>query len=73
MTAQLDELDKAMTKIRTTRGLSTEVARACGVHRAAVYQWKRVPPQWVNIVAGVIDMAPSSIRPDIFKKTRKSK
>jgi pyruvate kinase len=70
MSAQLPDLDKTMTKIRTTRGLPTEVARACGIHRAAVYQWKRVPPQWVNKVAKLLDITPERIRPDIFKRRR---
>jgi Putative antitoxin of bacterial toxin-antitoxin system, YdaS/YdaT len=70
MSAQLTDLDKTMTKIRTTRGLSAEVAKACGVHRAAVYQWKRVPPQWVNTVSKVLGITPERIRPDIFKRRR---
>jgi pyruvate kinase len=53
-----------------TRGQSTEIARALGIERAAVYQWKRVPPHWVQDVSRIIGVPPEKIRPDIFVKRR---
>ena len=61
-------LDKVVKGIRATRGQSTEIARALGIERAAVYQWKRVPPHWVKRVAKIIGLPPEKIRPDIFGK-----
>jgi len=68
----LKEPDKICARIHATRGLSAEIARQCGIHRSAVYQWKRVPPQWVHTVADLIEMSPERIRPDIFKPKKRS-
>jgi hypothetical protein len=62
------ELDRVMRSIRETRGASVQIAEACGINKAAVYQWKRVPVHWVSTFSRVIGMAPEKIRPDIFKK-----
>jgi len=59
--------DRACAKIRATRGLSVRVAEACGIERAAVYQWDQVPIQRVHQVADVIGMAVEDIRPDFFR------
>jgi len=62
--------DKAMDKIRNTRGLSVRVAEACGIKRTAVYQWEQVPLERVYVVAKVIGMKPEDVRPDFFKRKR---
>jgi DNA invertase Pin-like site-specific DNA recombinase len=59
--------DEAIRRIRATRGQSTEIARVCGIERAAVYQWKKVPPRWIHQVAEVTGMSLEEIRPDIFR------
>ena len=63
--------DKAMTKIKATRGLPGKVAEACGIDRHAVYQWDRVPVNRVHTVAVLIKMTPAQIRPDIFLPKKK--
>jgi len=63
-------MDSVVRSIRETRGLSAEIARACGIERAAVYQWAQVPPHWVTTVAKIIGKKPERIRPDIFKRGR---
>lgn len=65
------ELDPVMRSIRETRGQSVLIAEACGIDKAAVYQWKRVPVQWVNLVSTIIKQPPEKIRPDIFKGRKK--
>jgi len=60
-------VDPAIAKIRATRGLPIKVAKACGIDRQAVYQWRKVPPRWVHIVAKMIKLKPKTIRPDIFR------
>jgi DNA-binding transcriptional regulator YdaS (Cro superfamily) len=67
---RLQKLDKVMTKIRAERGLSIKVAKACGIARAAVYQWSQVPVERVHDVAKVLDMTPEQIRPDIFRRRK---
>jgi Putative antitoxin of bacterial toxin-antitoxin system, YdaS/YdaT len=59
--------DKMMTRIRAEWGLSLKVAKACGVTRGAVYQWKRVPTDHIHAVADLIGVRPEDIRPDIFR------
>jgi transcriptional regulator with XRE-family HTH domain len=66
--------DKIIQQIRAERGLAVRVAEACGIDRAAVYQWERVPIARVHEVAAVLDISPEEIRPDIFrKKARKQR
>ena len=64
------KVDRACAKIRATRGLAVRVAEACGIARAAVYQWDKVPIERVHEVAEVIGMTPEQIRPDIFKPVK---
>jgi DNA invertase Pin-like site-specific DNA recombinase len=66
-----DGMDDVVREIRATRGLSTAIARALGTSRAAVYQWKRVPPHWVHQVAKITGLRASELRPDIFPPKRK--
>jgi transcriptional regulator with XRE-family HTH domain len=63
-------MDPVLKQIRGQRGLSAEIARACGIERAAVYQWKKVPAKWVQHVAKVTGKRPERLRPDIFVKQR---
>jgi hypothetical protein len=67
-TKKMGERDEAVTKIRTTRGLSALVARACGIERAAVYQWDKVPLNRVLEVAKVLQMSCEKVRPDFFRE-----
>lgn len=60
-------LDKIMLEIGSTRGLSVRIAEACGVHRAAVYQWKQVPPHHMATVGRIMRLKPKDIRPDLFR------
>lgn len=66
--AKKSKIGPAIAKIRNTRGLAVRVAEACGIKRTAVYQWTRVPPERVLIVAPLLDMTPRQIRPDIYPK-----
>lgn len=63
--------DPACARIQSTRGLSARVAEACEIHRAAVYQWERVPVMRVHTVAPLIGMTPEQIRPDVFLPQRR--
>ena len=65
--------DPIIARIRATRGLAAEIARVCGTHRSAVYQWKRVPAERVQVVAEIMKLPPAQIRPDIFKPRRKQR
>lgn len=62
--------DKTIERIRSERGLAVRVAEACGIDRAAVYQWQRVPIARVHDVAELLRLQPEQIRPDIFRKAR---
>jgi len=63
----LNGLDPIMREVRKTRGLASEIARKCRINRAAVYQWKRVPIEWVHTITDVIGKTPEQMRPDVFK------
>jgi hypothetical protein len=58
--------DDTIRLLRATPGLSDRVARACGISRQAVRQWKRVPPGRADDVARFLllpDARPGA-RPD---------
>ena len=63
--------DKIVARIYATRGLSAEIARACGISRQAINQWKRVPPQQVLTVATIMGLTPEQIRPDVFRPKKR--
>ena len=65
------EPDRICARIHATRGLSAKIARACGTHRSAIYQWKRVPAERVQLVADIMGLTPEQIRPDIFKPMKR--
>ena len=65
--------DPIIARIRGIRGLSAAIARACGTHRSAVYQWRRVPPARVLVVAQIMKLKPEAIRPDIFRPIRRAR
>jgi pyruvate kinase len=67
MARKTDGLDPIMRAIRKNRGQSVLIAEACGINKSAIYQWKRVPPHWVNKVSKIIGIPPEKIRPDVFK------
>jgi DNA invertase Pin-like site-specific DNA recombinase len=70
---QPEGMDAVVRKFRAQRGMPSAIARACGIERAAVYQWKRVPPQWVYQVSDIMGMKPEDVRPDIFRRPKKRK
>ena len=48
--------------------MAVRIAEALKIHKAAVYQWKRVPATRVHIVSEMIGMPQEEIRSDVFKK-----
>ncbi|MDC7784810.1 Cro/CI family transcriptional regulator [Rhodoplanes sp. TEM] len=59
-------MDPAIAYIRSTKGLAVKVAKALGIGRQAVYQWRRVPPERVLTVSEVTGLPPHQIRPDLY-------
>ena len=73
MAATNEGMDRTIRSIRKTRGQAVEIADACGITKAAVYQWKQVPPHWVTTVSKITGVPPEKIRPDIFGNGRKKR
>lgn len=42
------------------------LAERLGIHRVAVYQWRRVPEQHVRAVAEMTRIAKNRLRPDLY-------
>ena len=61
------ERDEVCHYIHWKRGLSGTIARACGIQRQSVYQWKRVPPIHATTVARILKLTPNQVRPDVFR------
>jgi hypothetical protein len=60
--------DAAIAYIKAERGMSVRIAEALKIKKAAVYQWRKVPPARVQTVSPIMgpDWPPQRIRPDIF-------
>jgi transcriptional regulator with XRE-family HTH domain len=58
--------DATIRRLRGQRGLAAEIARECGVSRAAVYQWSKVPAHHAIRVARLLNVDVRRVRPDIF-------
>ncbi|MGE4044484.1 MAG: YdaS family helix-turn-helix protein [Acetobacteraceae bacterium] len=54
-----------MDLIRGRRGLLAKVARECGVTRAAVVKWKKVPAERLPTVESATGIPRHLLRPDI--------
>jgi hypothetical protein len=65
------EPDDVMREIRATYGMCVRIARACGINKVAVYQWRQVPTYRVHEVAKIIGKRPHEIRPDVFTHPRR--
>lgn len=67
--------DRIIGIIRSEYGMKSRVAEACGLTRAAMTGWVRVPAVHVKTVAKLLGIAPEVIRPDIFadREPRKKK
>lgn len=48
------------------RNAVKEIALACGISPAAVSQWRRVPERHLEVVAALVGMTPTELRPDLF-------
>lgn len=62
--------DAAIAFIKAERGMSVKIAKALKIQKAAVYQWRKVPPARVQTVSPIMgrEWPPERIRPDIFGK-----
>lgn len=49
-----------------TRGAKAKIARALGITKQAVSQWRRVPAGRVLIVSEITGIPPHELRPDIY-------
>jgi DNA-binding transcriptional regulator YdaS (Cro superfamily) len=54
-----------MEAAKTTGGIAA-LAGKLGLTRQALYQWKRVPPEWVLKVEKLTGASRHDLRPDIY-------
>lgn len=54
--------------LRSQRGLMSKVATACGITRAAVAMWKRIPADYVPKISEVSGIPRHELRPDLWEK-----
>ena len=54
------------TRIHAIRGLTKQIAQACGLTGSAVSAWGRVPAKHAHAVARVTGVDVEKIRPDIY-------
>lgn len=57
--------DPAVTKAIEAAGNATKLARALGITRAAVCQWKKIPPKRLADVARLTGLPAAELRPDL--------
>lgn len=58
--------DPVLQMVREKRGTATRIAEACGIKRATVWVWQRVPPQHVLAVEELLQIPRHKIRPDLY-------
>lgn len=58
--------DDILTEIRARRGAVTAIAKKCGISKAAVSKWSRVPKWHLGSVSELTGHAPEILRPDLF-------
>jgi DNA-binding transcriptional regulator YdaS (Cro superfamily) len=55
----------AVERIRELHGMTTKVAKACGVSASTVSEWGRVPTRHIATVARLLEISPAQVRPDM--------
>jgi DNA-binding transcriptional regulator YdaS (Cro superfamily) len=63
--------DRAIRKIRKTRGLSMRIAEKLGIRPQAVHAWRRVPITRVLDVERITGLSRHYLRPEIYPTTEK--
>lgn len=58
--------DDIITEIRARRGAVTAIAKKCGVSKAAVSKWGRVPKRHLEAVSELTGLPVAHLRPDLF-------
>lgn len=58
--------DQILALVFERAGGVRALAEKLGIHRVAVYQWRRVPEQHVRAVAEMTRIAKSRLRPDLY-------
>jgi len=54
--------DKQLEDLLARRGAVTRIASGLGISTAAVSQWRRIPPERVDEVARIMEVAPDTLR-----------
>lgn len=52
--------------VRNVRGTAPYIAKACGIHREAVWNWQRVPAEHVVTLELLLKIPRHQIRPDLY-------
>jgi DNA-binding transcriptional regulator YdaS (Cro superfamily) len=61
------KLSKGLTKIRTSKGLQSALAKHLGVTRQAISDWPAVPIDRLKDVEKFTGIPREQLRPDIFR------
>lgn len=67
---QVDALKAAVQTAKTRAGGGQALASALGLTRQAIYQWDKIPPQYVLRVEEVTGVPRSTLRPDLYPQDR---
>ncbi|MBF0857625.1 hypothetical protein HKD24_00135 [Gluconobacter sp. LMG 31484] len=62
--------DDIIIEIRARRGAVTAIAKKCGISKAAVSKWGRVPKWHLDAVSELTGLPVDQLRPDLFCETR---
>jgi len=54
------------------RGIRSEIARAIGKTSSAVWQWDKVPAEYVHAVEQITGIPRSELRPDLYPIEREA-
>jgi hypothetical protein len=63
--------DPVLEAALSQRLATKRVAEAAGISSQAVSRWRRVPDEWVDLVAQVTGVSARRLRPDLYPNGRR--
>ena len=61
-----DGMAEGLRQAKAAAGGDTQLGAALGIHRTAVFRWRKVPAEWVVPIEKIYGVPRAVLRPDLF-------
>jgi DNA-binding transcriptional regulator YdaS (Cro superfamily) len=61
-------MDKAITRIRATKGMAAKIAASLKIYRGSVSKWQRIPAERVVDIERITGIPREELRPDLYRR-----